>query len=201
MKLFGGIFRFALLALSILQLHAAPEEQEQEQQQEQQQYLRSSQRELQGGMGGGGMGGGGMGGGGGGWRVMDTVHNLLDSAEQNLITRSWTTLANGTVVTTTTSTDADTAERLVEHVLEMKALAERGGWVRRWDPLFRQIFAHSDEIDLTVQDISNGVKVWLSGQTECGDDLVQKHIRVVDDFVARGYTAAHEEHAASNKCN
>jgi hypothetical protein len=74
----------------------------------------------------------------------------------------------------------------------MQELLESGGRIRMWDPLFVEIFDRSEEIEMVVEMLDDGVRV-----TETSDDpevakLIQAHARKVDEFVARGPEAAHE---------
>ena len=65
----------------------------------------------------------------------------------------------GGVKTTTTTTRPELVETLRAHVRQMSRHLEQGQPVRMWDPVFRDIFAHHDEITLVAKDIEGGIEV------------------------------------------
>jgi quercetin dioxygenase-like cupin family protein len=129
----------------------------------------------------------GMGGDG---SHMDAIHALLadhESIERHVVDRS-----DG-VETWTESDDPEVAARIREHVRQMDARLEDGRPIRRWDPLFAEIFEHADAITMEIEDTERGVRV-----VETSDDpyvvrLIQQHAhRAVSEFVERGMDRAHE---------
>ncbi|GAB5550113.1 MAG: hypothetical protein SangKO_098730 [Sandaracinaceae bacterium] len=129
----------------------------------------------------------GMGGHGG---DMDTIHSLL--ADHQAIERRVVDRSDG-VETLTESDDPEVAARIREHVRQMDARLEDGRPIRRWDPLFAEIFEHADAITMEIEDTEKGVRV-----VETSDDpyvvrLIQQHAhRAVSEFVERGMDRAHE---------
>ena len=96
----------------------------------------------------------------------------------------------GGVRTTTTTTEPELVEALRTHVRQMARRLDQGRPVRLWDPVFRGVFAHADEITVAMRDIDGGIEV-----TETSDDpevvsLIRAHAAKVSDFVARGHEAA-----------
>lgn len=149
----------------------------------------------QGGQGGRGMGGerGGMGGGrmGGGPRggVMHTAMTLVHN--RGTIKRTVEEIPGG-IRSVTTASDPSMVETVRRHVREMAALLDRGGHIRRWDPLFAEIAAQGEKIKIEYKDIDNGIEV-----VETSDDpevakLIVAHAYKVNEFVARGMEAFHE---------
>ena len=103
---------------------------------------------------------------------MGTIHALLDHHEA--ITRRVVDRADG-VETWTESDDPAVAAMIREHVRAMDARLRDGRPIRRWDPLFAEIFEHADAITMEVEDTATGVRV-----VETSDDpyvvaLIQQH--------------------------
>jgi hypothetical protein len=91
------------------------------------------------------MGGGMM---GGSMEEMSTIHRLL--SEHDKIQRTVRDIPNG-IETTTTSSDPKLAELIRDHVRHMKARIEKGEPIRQMDPLFREIFANHEHIQISVE--------------------------------------------------
>jgi hypothetical protein len=123
-------------------------------------------------------------------QVMAVFHQLL--TDHARIKRDVRDVPGG-VVTVTTSDDPAVATLIRTHVAQMKERVERGQPVRRWDPLFVELFRRADQIVMKVEDVPGGVRV-----TETSDDpqvtlLIRQHARRgVSEFVARGFDRAHE---------
>lgn len=123
-------------------------------------------------------------------QVMAVFHQLL--TDHARIKRDVQDVPGG-IVTVTTSDDPAVAALIRTHVAQMKERVERGQPVRRWDPLFAELFRPADRIVMKVEDVTGGVRV-----TETSDDpqvalLIRQHARRgVSEFVARGFDRAHE---------
>ncbi len=129
----------------------------------------------------------GMGGHGG---DMDTIHSLL--ADHESIERRVVDRPDG-VETWTESDDPEVAARIREHVRQMDARLEDGRPIRRWDPLFAEIFEHADAITMEIEDTEKGVRVVETSDDATVVRLIQQHAhRAVSEFVERGMDRAHE---------
>jgi uncharacterized protein YdcH (DUF465 family) len=121
---------------------------------------------------------------------MQNAHFLVTNHDR--LERKVEEIPNG-VRTVTTTDDPELLEPLREHVREMSAMLENGGHLRKWDPLFAEIFENGESIQIEIEEIENGVLV-----TEVTDDeevvkLIRAHARKVDQFVAQGHEACREE--------
>lgn len=120
---------------------------------------------------------------------MVSSHFLLDHHDQ--LERRIEELPNG-VRTITTTDNPELLEVLRKHVREMSQLLDEGDPVRKWDPLFEEIFEHGESIHLAIEDIDKGVLVTETSEDEEVVKLIQAHARKVDQFMARGYDACGE---------
>lgn len=163
------------------------------------------------GQGGGGLGlGPGRGGGGqhgrgaGGRHGHDerhaedheVFHFLLQNHKS--ITRTVKELPNG-VETLTESDVPGVASKIKEHVKWMEVRIREAKPIRMRDPLFAELFRHTDKIKMVHEDTDKGVRV-----TETSDDphvagLIQAHAKVVTGFVNRGFAEAMKNHAVPGK--
>jgi intracellular sulfur oxidation DsrE/DsrF family protein len=151
------------------------------------------------GFGPGGGPGGGPGFGPGGGHGHDERHDedqevfhfLLENHEK--IVRKVTELPNG-VETLTESDDPEIADKIKEHVQWMEYRIKETHPIRMRDPLFRELFQHTDKISMKHEDTEKGVRV-----TETSDDpyvakLIKAHAETVSGFVARGFAEAMKNH-------
>jgi len=129
-------------------------------------------------------------GGGPNQPVMENAHFLIDNHQH--LQRTVEEVPGG-VRTRTIADDPALIDRLREHVLEMADLLAGGGRIRNWDPLFSEIFDHRDAIKIEIRDIANGVEVIETSEQEQVVALIRAHARKVEEFVARGRAACHEE--------
>lgn len=121
---------------------------------------------------------------------------LLTNHEK--ITRKVTELPNG-VETLTESDDPEVADKIKEHVQWMEYRIKETHPIRMRDPLFRELFQHTDKIMMKHEDTEKGVRV-----TETSDDpyvakLIKAHAETVSGFVARGFTEAMKNHPVPGK--
>jgi hypothetical protein len=96
----------------------------------------------------------------------------------------------GGVKTITTTHDPELVETLREHVRQMTRRLEAGRPVRQWDPVFRDVFAHSESIRLEVVDIEGGVEVTETSDDPKAVEAIRAHAKKVNAFVAGGHPAA-----------
>ena len=119
-----------------------------------------------------------------------TIHALL--ADHDAIERRVVDRPDG-VETWTESDDPEVAARIRTHVREMKERLEDGQPIRRWDPLFAEIFEHADAVEMTIEDLPRGVRVVETSEDPYVVALIQQHAhRAVSEFVERGMDRAHE---------
>ncbi len=126
----------------------------------------------------------------------NTVDALLSNNTK--IKRYVELLPNG-IKATTESDDQATAVLIKKHVPQVYKLLQSKKNVRQNDPLFVEIFKRADKIKMTIQTTDRGVQV-----TETSDDpytvqLIQEHSKVIDNFVATGWTAARKGNPAPPK--
>ena len=126
----------------------------------------------------------------------DTVHALLSSNTK--IKRYVELLPNG-IKATTESDDLPTAALIKKHVPQMYKFLETDKNARKWDPLFVEIFKHADKIKMTIEPTEKGVRVTETSEDAYAAKLIQEHSKVIDNFVAGGWTAAHKEHPVPAK--
>lgn len=121
---------------------------------------------------------------------MQNAHFLITHHDQ--LKRVVEDIPNG-VQTVTTTGDPELVEPLRKHVEEMSAVLEAGGHVRKWDPLFAEIFEHGEAIQIEIEEIDDGVRVTETSNDEDVVKLIRAHARKIDQFVARGQDACREE--------
>ena len=133
----------------------------------------------------------GMGMGGNQPQDMKTIHALFD--DHNKITRTVKNISNG-VETVTESDDPKVKALIVEHALAMKARLEKKQPIRQWDPLFAELFKHSDKIKMELTNTAKGVKVTETSTDPYVVKLIQAHAAGVSEFVKEGRSSMHKEH-------
>ncbi|REJ85432.1 MAG: hypothetical protein DWQ36_10100 [Acidobacteria bacterium] len=137
-----------------------------------------------------GRAGGGMHGGNHG--VMRNAMQLVHRYRSDIV-RQVENVEGGVMTTTRSPHNRDAARALELHVREMKALLESGGRIRDWDPLFAEIFDRYDEIEMTIEALEDGVRVTETSEDPDVVELIRAHAAKVDQFLARGREAVHEE--------
>jgi hypothetical protein len=121
---------------------------------------------------------------------MATIHALM--ADHAAIERRVVDVPGG-VETWTESADPAVAARIRTHVREMAARLDDGRPMRRWDPLFAELFAHADAVTLEIEDTPRGVRVVETSRDPQVALLIRQHARRgVSEFVERGMDRMHE---------
>jgi hypothetical protein len=115
------------------------------------------------------------------------IFDLL--SRHDAITRTVAEIPGG-VRTTTTTSRPELVATLRTHVRQMAWRLERGRPVRLWDPVFRGVFTHADEITLSIKDIDGGIEVTETSENPAVVPLIHAHAAKVDAFVAEGHAAA-----------
>ncbi len=130
----------------------------------------------------------------------DEDHEVLQFllANHNKITRKVTELANG-VETLTESNDPEIADKIKEHVQWMEYRIKETKPIRMRDPLFREIFQHTDKIKMKHEDTEQGVRVIETSDDPYVAKLIKAHAQAVSGFVKRGFAEAMKNHAVPGK--
>lgn len=123
-------------------------------------------------------------------QARDVFHELLSRHED--IQRTVDDIPGG-IRSVTTSSDPQIAALIRLHVRQMAARLEAGMPVRRWDPLFQEIHKHADQIEIKIEDISDGLIVTETSQDPQVVLLIRQHAHQgVSQFVERGFDRARE---------
>ena len=122
----------------------------------------------------------------------DLFHFLLTNHEQ--ITRTVKNLDDG-VETLTESEDPEIAEKIQEHVKWMEWRVEKTKPIRMRDPLFAELFKHTDKIKMQREETRKGIRVTETSSDPDVARLIQAHAEVVSKFVERGFAEAMKNHA------
>jgi intracellular sulfur oxidation DsrE/DsrF family protein len=109
------------------------------------------------------------------------------------IRRTVTELPNG-VETLTESDDAAIAAKIQEHVHWMQYRIEETNPIRMRDPLFAELFKHTDNIVMDVSKTDKGVRVREISADPYVTKLIKAHAKVVSGFVERGFKEAMKNH-------
>jgi intracellular sulfur oxidation DsrE/DsrF family protein len=117
---------------------------------------------------------------------------LLTNHEK--IKRSVKELPNG-VETLTESDSPEIAAKIKEHVEWMEYRIENANPIRMRDPLFAEIFKHTDKIKMLHEETEKGVRVTETSDEPYVAKLIQAHAQVVSGFVERGFAEAMKNHA------
>ena len=119
-----------------------------------------------------------------------TIHGLLDAHKS--IERTAEDIPGG-VRTVTTSKDKQVAKMIQLHVEQMAARMKDGRPVRMWDPLFREMFAQREHVNMAVKPRVDGVEVTVTSKKNRVVGLIRQHAhRGVSEFVRDGYDRAHK---------
>lgn len=132
-----------------------------------------------------------QGGSGPNMQDMNTIHALFN--DHTKITRTVTNTANG-ATTLTESDDPKVQALLAEHVWAMKRRLEKKQPIRQWDPLFAELFKHSEKIKMEVTATPKGMKVVETSTDPYVVKLIQAHAAGVSEFAAKGMSVMHQSH-------
>ncbi|WP_298861393.1 DsrE family protein [uncultured Gimesia sp.] len=109
------------------------------------------------------------------------------------IKRTVKELPNG-VNTLTESDDPQIAAKIQEHVGWMKSRVEKHEPIRLRDPLFAELFRHTDKIKMEYQKTAKGVRVIETSADPYVAKLIQSHAKAVSGFVKHGFREAMKNH-------
>ncbi len=126
----------------------------------------------------------------------DADHQVFQFLLQNhdKIQRTVKQLSNG-VETLTESDSPEVADKIKDHVEWMEYRIEKTNPIRMRDPLFAELFRHTDKIKMVHEDTEKGVRVVETSDDPYVAKLIQAHAKVVSGFVERGFTEAMKNHA------
>jgi len=122
---------------------------------------------------------------------MEVFHFLLDNRDR--ITRTVNPIEGG-VETLTESDDPELVGRIREHVTSMQARIRDGKPIHARDPLFAEIFANAEKIEMTIEDTEKGVRVRETSSDDHVAKMIQAHAAVIDRFLENGRAEVHENH-------
>jgi intracellular sulfur oxidation DsrE/DsrF family protein len=114
------------------------------------------------------------------------------------ITRNVKELPNG-VETLTESADPAIAAKIKVHVKWMQYRVEETKPIRMRDPLFAELFRHTDKIKMVRVETEKGVRVTETSEDPYVVKLIQSHAKAVSGFVARGFDEAMKNHPVPSK--
>ncbi len=122
----------------------------------------------------------------------DVFHLLLTNHDK--ITRNVKETENG-VVTITESKDPEIAAKIQEHVAAMYQRVEKVQPIRMRDPLYRELFKHTDKIEMKLEKTPHGIKVVETSEDSYVAKLIKEHARTVSKFVKFGFDEARKNHS------
>ena len=122
---------------------------------------------------------------------MDVFHFLLDNREK--ITRTVTRVDQG-VETLTESNDPEIVAKIQEHVTAMQARLTEDRPIHVRDPLFAEIFANADKIEMKIEETEKGARVTETSTDDYVAKLIQAHAEVIDKFLQNGRPEMRENH-------
>ena len=127
---------------------------------------------------------------------MELFHLLLDHRAD--ITRKVTDLPNG-VETLTESANPTVTKTLQAHVASMYKRVKEKRPIHARDPLFAEIFRHSDRISMKFDRTGKGVKVTETSNDPYVAKLIQAHAQVVNLFIKNGRSEMMKNHSLPDR--
>lgn len=117
----------------------------------------------------------------------DTFHRLLEHHEA--IHREVRDLPDG-IHSITRSADPEVVRLLHDHVPSMHERLQIDLPLRRWDPLYAELFEHRDRIRMEVHLLEDGVEVVETSDDPWVASLIKAHGQAVSAFAREGFRAA-----------
>jgi hypothetical protein len=121
----------------------------------------------------------------------DLFHFLLDHRSE---IRRTVKMRDDGVETVTESSNPKVTEKIREHVLSMYERIEEGRPIHRRDPLFAELFRHTDKIRMTMKSTKKGIRVIETSEDPHVAALIQAHAEVVTLFTENGHAEVHRNH-------
>lgn len=122
---------------------------------------------------------------------MTVIHGLLDHG--SAVRRTVTRRPDG-VETVTESDDPAVAKDIQKHVGAMYTRLKTQQPIHMRDPLFRAVFEHASQINLSHELTPKGLKVTETSTDPYVVSLIQKHAEVVSAFIKNGRSEAMTNH-------
>jgi hypothetical protein len=94
----------------------------------------------------------------------------------------------------TESDNPEVTTILQKHVQAMHRRLQERRPIHRRDPLFAEVFAHGDQIDMLITKTGLGVQVKETASDPYVVRLIQAHAEVVNQFLANGMAEMHRNH-------
>ncbi|MCA9061097.1 MAG: DsrE family protein, partial [Planctomycetaceae bacterium] len=116
---------------------------------------------------------------------------LLDHRDE--IRREITNLENG-IDTLTESDNKEVVAKIQEHVAGMYQRVENVNPIHMRDPLFRELFANAEKIQMEYKETDKGVQVRETSDDPYVARLLQEHAKVVSLFMKHGFDELHRNH-------
>lgn len=126
----------------------------------------------------------------------DLFHFLLENRAR--IRRTVKEIPGG-VDTLTESEDPKIAAAIRDHVASMYRRVEEGRPIHLRDPLFAEIFRHTDKIRMEVKKTDGGVRVRETSKDPYVAKLIQAHAKVVSAFLKNGHAEVMKNHPLPGK--
>jgi hypothetical protein len=126
---------------------------------------------------------------GGGMSDIEHKHVRALLGDHQHIKRTVEEIAGG-VKTTTTTDRPELVATLQAHVREMVNRIKTGRPVRLWDPVFRDVFDRAGKIEISEQELPDGIVVTETTTDDEVVPMIRAHARSVSEFVAQGRDAA-----------
>lgn len=126
----------------------------------------------------------------------EVFHFLLDNGDK--IRRQVKNLTNG-IETLTESDDPEVAAKIQEHVAAMYDRVEENRPIHMRDPLFRELFQHTDKIEMNLEDTEKGIRVVETSSDPYVAKLLKAHAEVVSLFINNGRAEAQKNHAVPSR--
>lgn len=114
-------------------------------------------------------------------------------ANGDKIQRNVKNLENGIETLTESKFPAITV-KIQEHVAAMYDRLEENRPIHMRDPLFRELFQHTDKIEMKAELTANGIRVIETSKDPYVAKLLQEHAKVVSLFIKNGFKEVHVNH-------
>lgn len=121
----------------------------------------------------------------------NNIHQLFH--QHTNATRKVTFTKDGYVAVTETD-DPKLAKVLREHVSQMRGRLRGGRMVRGWDPAFRELAEHYDDISHRVEATEKGLRITVRGKTPEAVKVAKNHAEIVSGFATQGWAAHDARH-------